>query len=228
MLGGIVVEGLSRIASLLAQSATNEMGKSTGEPLSAHFRIGKGGSFVEDPKLLSATPLDDEETFSMASRGTYKFVQSQTEDYVNRLKGHPFAPRVLVTAHQREGKTGESANGSRALGPMIYGSSGVDLTTGWFGNAFHLTPLPPNNQFPVGTRGLWFAPHYDQDTRLNWPAKLGIPSSLFPQFLSSFPYGFIPCVMDAQGNIQGGLSPVLQTLDSFQQQLSNSLKGLLF
>lgn len=216
-ISGIAVEGITRINQLLSGTMTNDLQLSTQEPLTAQFRLRHDRTIVQGNALqFAATP--DEESYSMASRGTYKWVQEQTLDYVTRFKAHPYAPRLLMTAHQGEGKTSEGVT-ARCLGPLIYGKAGVADVPGWFSTYFHVETIPEGT-FGPGTpemRALWFRHHIDRHgSGLQWPSKLGASAKLTFQFRQHFKDGYIPAWIDADG-LKGGLIDFLSAYDFYER-----------
>lgn len=214
-ISGIAVEGLFRNAELISTQMVNEMeGFSTGEKLVSQFRINSKGQITTptDKGGFQSTELDDEEMFAMPSRSTYNFIQQQTAAYVNVFKGHPSAPRILFTSHQIEGKSSEG--NARVLGPAIYGRAGVDKAPGWFGSYFHAQTIPAGILGPQEMKALWYQWHTDQALGLPWPSKLGVPSSIMAQFRNTYPGGYVPSVIDPNGNVIGGIESILMALDS--------------
>jgi hypothetical protein len=212
----LAVEGITRINELLATTMSNELQMDTQEPLTAKFRLKNDGTMLQG-KLLEMPELHDEESFSMASRGTYKFVQEQTMDYVSRFKAHPYSPRLIMTAHQGEGKTNEGVS-ARCLGPLIYGRAGVANAPGWFSSYFHIEVIPENTygQGSPEMRALWFRFHLDTNgSGLQWPAKLGASPRLTEAIRAQFPQGFAP-VWIKDGKLEGGIARLLHQFDSVQ------------
>jgi hypothetical protein len=228
-IGGLIIEGLTRNAQLITTTLINEVDVETGEPTMSRFRLQSDGTIIKPQgKGDFAGPCrDEEESFGMNSRGTFSNVQQQTLDYVNRLKGHPYAPRIVVTAHQGEGKTSGDGGSSRCLGPVIMGRAGVGECPGWFSSYFHTEALPANS---LGwnnpeMRRLWFTFHPDQNgSGLMWPGKLGGGNRLLAHFRQVYPEGYIPIGVGPDGSLmniakmpdgsiswlQGGLAPFLQ------------------
>ncbi len=251
-ISGLIVEGITRINELLSGSITNEMQLDTQEPLTAKFRLRPGGTdgLVIQGLALQAAELDNEESFSMASRGTYKFLQEQTLDYVNRLKAHPYAHRLLMTAHQGEGKTSEGIT-ARVLGPAVFGRAVVDKAPGWFSSYFHVETIPegefgvlrdpqgrelihPITRRPILTpesRALWFRFHPDRlGSGLMWPGKLGASPRLTHMFREYFSAGYSNAWIDQNGKLQGGLYPFLMAFDAEPRprpQVQNNQERLL-
>ena len=217
-ISGLIIEGLSRNAELMSTQLVNDMeGIKTGEPLVSQFRIdGKGKTTTPqgDKNVFLSQELEDEEMFALPSRGTYNFLQSQTSAYVNAMKGHPHAPRILFTAHQTEGKSSEGPG--RVLGPLIFGRAGVDRAPGWFGSYFHAQTFP-RDSFGQGSpevKALWYEWHADQSLGLPWPSKFGVPANVITQFRREFPYGFVPSWINPDGSMVGGISVILRALDN--------------
>jgi hypothetical protein len=210
--GGLAVEGITRINELLSGTLSNDWQLDTQEPLTAKFRIRGDGTLLQG-KSLDLIEAGDEESFSMASRGTYKFVQEQTLDYVNRFKAHPFAPRLLMTAHQGEGKSNEGVS-ARVLGPSIFGKAGVANAPGWFSHYFHIESIPASANNNPDMKALWFVFHPDRaGSGLLWPSKLGVTPRLHNYFCQQNPWGFIPSWIDQHG-LRGGIGTFLQSYDS--------------
>jgi hypothetical protein len=152
----------------------------------------------------------------MTSMGTYSFVQQQTLDYVNRFKNHPYASRVLFTAHAGIGKLStDTGSIARCLGPIVFGTSMVNKAPGWFSSYFHVEPIPANamGQGSPEMRKVWFRFHADNSSQsgLMWPSKLGGPARLSEEFNRIYPGGFVPSWL--QNGLQGGLRPILQAFD---------------
>lgn len=217
-ISGLIIEGVTRIGELIAGNMTNELVIDTQEPLTAKFRLRPGGHVVQGSALL-APQNDDEESFSMASRGTYKFVQEQTYDWISRVKAHPFAPRLLVTAHQGDGMTSGDGVKARCLGPVVFGKAGVDKCPGWFSSYFHVETIPRNFWAPNSPemRALWFQHHHDPASGLMWPGKLGASATFTHGFRQQHPHGFIPAWIDDKGKLQGGLASFTHAFDTYRQ-----------
>lgn len=214
-ISGLVVEGITRINENLSRSFTSDMQIQTGQPLVARFRLNGSGAILQGASLMTPeTP--QEESFSLPSQGTFNFIQQQTIDYVSRLKAHPYAPRLLVTAHQGEGKTSEGI-AARCLGPMIYGRALVDKAPGWFSSYFHLETVPAHS-FGQGSpemRAIWFTHHLDRmGSGLWWPSKLGASARITGWFRHNNPTGFVLAYIDNNYQLQGGLTPFLEAFDS--------------
>lgn len=216
-ISGLIVEGLSRNAELMSSQLVNDMeGVKTGEPLVSQFRINAKGETITpvgEKNAFLSKEADDEEMFALPSRGTYNFLQSQTSAYVNAMKGHPHAPRILFTAHQTEGKASEGQ--ARVLGPLIFGRAGVDKAPGWFGSYFHAQTFPADS-FGVGSpeiKALWYQWHADPMLGLPWPSKLGVPANVMAQFRVKYQYGFVPSWINPDGSISGGITEILKTMD---------------
>lgn len=209
-IGGIIIEGLTRNAQLLAGTLTNEMQQDTGQPLVSKFKIKSDGTVVQGPALVTSPDQDDEESYAMNSQGTYSAVQQWTIEYVNRFKGHPHCPRLLVTAHQGEGKN----QGLRCLGPVIMGNALVGDAPGWFDSYFHCEPIPVGSFGPNSPemRALWYQSHPDRNgsSGLMWPTKLGATPRITAWFRQNYPGGFIPASINDKGELGGGLRPFLE------------------
>lgn len=224
-ISGMAVEGITRINELLSGTLTNDWQLSTQEPLTAQFRLRADGTVLQG-NALQFPAADDEENYSMASRGTYKWVQEQTLDYVNRFKSHPYAPRLIMTAHQGEGKTSEGI-AARCLGPLVFGKALVDKAPGWFSSYFHIETIPqdswrdsngkPNDEM----RALWFRHHIDRmGSGLQWPSKLGASPLLTQQFRNHFKDGFMYSWLDNSG-LKGGIAEFLAAYDFYERPNSN-------
>ena len=139
-------------------------------------------------------------------------MQQHTLDYITRLKAHPHCPRLLVTAHQGEGKNSEGIQ-TRCLGPIVKGKGLVDKAPGWFSSYFHMEVMPayiaPNGQQMPEHRAMWFRFHPDRNgSGLMWPGKLGASPRVTHEFQQRHPYGFIPS-WNIEGNIVGGIKDFL-------------------
>jgi hypothetical protein len=212
-ISGLSVEGITKINEILAPFITNELVVDTQDKTVSKFRLKADGNLLTGSALL-APEADDEESYSMASRGTYSFLQQQTQDWINRFKGHPTAPRLLITAHAGEGKSEGSA--ARCLGPVVFGRALVDRAPSWFSSYFHCEIIPANSYYGPNTpemRALWFQHHPDPATGLMWPSKLGLSARMSQYFRSQFPSGFIPAWTTQEG-LAGGLLPFLEIFDA--------------
>lgn len=194
-IGAYAVEGLSMIASCLMLDLISK-GRDTGEPLTSKF-------------------LEDGVQFADSSRGTYKFVQTQTYDYVMAFRSLP-CPWVIFSAH--EGK-GEDNSKRLVFGPAIAGKSGTDKISGWFENTIHMESY--NFEYKLadgskvirpGVRG-FFIRHPDPDVgNIFWPAKLGVEPRIMAQMLNTWKEGSIPMIMNEQGQYLSGVSNFLRML----------------
>lgn len=208
-ISGICLEGLTRNAQLMAATLVGEMQQDTGQPLVSKFRLNSDGKVMQSKADLAIDERSDEESFAMNSQGTYSAVQQWTLEYVQRFKGHPHCPRLLVTAHQGEGKS----QGLRVLGPIVMGNALVGDVPGWFDSCFHVEIIP-SGAFGPGSpeqRALWYRTHPDMtgSSGLMWPAKLGTSPRVTAWFRANYSNGFINSWIDDNGILQGGLAPFL-------------------
>lgn len=192
--GGYFIEGLTRIADVMMQDLRDKR-RDTGEPLQAKFEDG-GVSFAQ------------------ASRGTYGFVQTYTQDWVGELKALP-VPWVIVTAHEGKGEDGVSKK--TIFGPAIVGKAATDKVCGWFENSVHCQSYTYTVKGEAGTKEgvqACFMKHADVEVKsVYWPAKLGIPTRAMAGVLRKYPLGYVPLRIDKDGVYTSGIHSLVGVIE---------------
>lgn len=184
--GALLLEGLYMNAGLITQDLVSK-GRDTGEPLQAKF---------------SELNMN----FAHGSRGTYGFVQAQTQAYINDAKNLPIE-WLVVTSH--EGKGEDLVSKKTVFGPAVAGKSLTDKVSGWFENtlhceSYHYTVVDKkskqNGQKKKGVRA-FYNRHPDSElTNVFWPAKLGLTPREQMRVENKWPNSYIPLRIDAKGN----------------------------
>ena len=198
---GVMIEGLTMIASLISYDLVTRKQRATGEPLAAVF---------------------DEagEKFADTSRGTYKFVQNQTFGYITELKGLA-CPWVVVTGH--EGK-GEDETNRRIYGPAVMGKAMTDQVCGWFENTLHFEKYMFQVKASGSKKGevdrkepgvrAFFASHQDPEVaNAFWPAKLGVTPAITARIKDKWPNNYIPLLIDGQGVYASSVAKLVEMID---------------
>jgi len=203
-ISGVFVEGITRVADVMMQDL-REKGRDTGEPLQAKFQ-------------------DSGVNFAQASRGTYGFVQTYSQDWIGELKTLP-VPWVVVTAH--EGKGEDLVSKKTVFGPAIVGKAGTDKVCGWFENSIHTESYKIQVKGEVkpreGVRGC-FVRHSDAEVgNVYWPAKLGLPPKAMAGVIKKFPNGYVAFRMNSEGVYTSGMHTLMEAIDT---EMGVALGGL--
>jgi hypothetical protein len=203
-ISGIIVEGLEWNAKLYMTDSTRK-GRSLGEPL-------QGADLKDTQKELG-------EVYLMGSRGTFRGAQEFTLDYIDRFKVLP-CPWVMFTSHEDKG---EDDNGRSCYGPATIGKALTHTISG----AFECTLHSVKNSYTatVGTKGnerkvqklsgrMYYIEHPDAVSKtLSWPAKLSVPMKIQAQVERRWPDGYVPLLMDEDGNPTSGIADLLDVID---------------
>ena len=197
VVGGIAVEGLTRICELLRKALTDEQ-QQTGEPLQGQFEA-MG------------------ERFAFQSRGTYSAIQQLINNIVINFRGLD-VDRVLFTAHEGKGK---DKNGRQVFGPATTGVALTDFVSGWFEITLHNDSyqyqMVVNKKIVTRTAmRAWFQRHPDVVmNRMYWPCKLGLTPRLTASVYRYFPEGYMALLMNMEtGEYTQGLDTLLAIIDS--------------
>lgn len=196
-LGGIAVEGLTRICELLRKALTDSQ-QGTGEPLQGQFE-------------------EMGEKFAFQSRGTLFAIQQLINNIVINFRGIP-VDRILWTAHESKGK---DIMGRSILGPATTGQALTDKVCGWFEIVLHhdsfqyAAPTAANPRRMHTAMRAWFERHPDAEMpKMFWPAKLGLNPKLTGAMYSLFEDGYMPLIMDMKtGEYQQGIHTFLHLID---------------
>jgi hypothetical protein len=208
-IGGYICEGLQENGFLIMRNLEAKQ-RQTGEPLLADF-----GEMVEQLKVQ----------YSMASRGTYAFVQNQTHRYFKLgLAGLP-VEWTFVTTHDF---TGLDKAGKQIVGPSVVGPGLTRRVPEWFDHVIHFEQSMVEIALDAeesrraggvksvkrsGTKA-HFCKHSDADLpRLLWPAKLGVDPTLMAHIYRTWPRGYVPMLMDREGNLTSSIRDLLELID---------------
>lgn len=195
--GCYLVEGLYMIGSLI-QRHLESIQQSTGEPLAGLFS-------------------EMNTKFSQSSRGTYGFVQSQTENYVRGIKSLPVNWAVFTTHEAR----GEDDRSQMYFGPAVVGKALTDKVSGWFENTFHLQSCIYAGDIQ-GVQAYYERHRLDNPGFQNlwWTAKTGLEPALLARVKQRWPGGTIPLLMDqATGGYQQGIGDYVQMIMEMEKEV---------
>jgi hypothetical protein len=218
--GGIAVEGLTSISTMLMRHLADKAIK-TGEEATSKFSIGirVNGEIVN-------------ETFAGNSKGHYGFVQSQLYGMVMNFISLP-VKYVLFTAH--ESKT-EDDDRSTIYGPAIAGKKATALVGSWVGDLIHAqdfavprmvkAPNPAKPAELIDTEIVdtvcryYFKKHPDPGTGIMFPAKPRVTHSAVEALEKLYPGGFfIP-------NATAGFDDYLRNVDRVGQEAGQKSQAL--
>lgn len=190
--GCLVIEGLHMNACLLQQDIVGK-GRDTGEPLQAKFQeLGLN--------------------FAHGSRGTFGFVQAQTQAYVNDAKSLPIE-WLVVTSH--EGKGDDLVTKKSVFGPAVLGKSLTDKVPAWFENTVHSESYQfqtKDGQKKKGVRS-HFNRHPDAEvSNVFWPAKLGVTPKDQKRVERRWPNLYIPLRIDEEGNYKSSIADLIEEI----------------
>jgi len=202
--GAIIVEGLYMIAELLVNDLISKQ-RATGEPLSAVF-------------------TEDGVNFADTSRGTYKFVQRQTNMYVTNFSALP-CRWVVFTGH--EGK-GRDTSGRMTMGPAVIGQAATDKVAQWFEMTLHHDSYqytdPKTKAAKFGVRA-YFERHPDADiTNIFWPAKMSVEPMVKAQVYRLWSSGYVPLLLRENGEYESGVHTLLHVIEEAEGKLARELE----
>lgn len=226
-IGGIAVEGLTSIGSVLMRHCADNNLK-TGQ---------EGTNPVKVPILMEQPDGTDKlawESFAGNSQGHYNFVQNQLFSLVTNFQSLPVA-YVLFTAHEKKYK--EDGAPMSQYGISVPGNAITPLVPTWIGDCLHAqdykVPVKqrvPSVEDPSKTVEeetirtyvrYYFVKHPDPDTGLLFDAKPRVTHSKARELEKVFPGGFFVPTPER------GLDMYLRAVDKLAQDAvqSDALKA---
>ena len=219
-IGGIIVEGLTSISSMLMRHLADK-GIKTGEEATSKFSM---------PIVVNGQVVN--ESFAGNSKGHYGFVQNQLYGLVMNFISLP-VKYVLFTAH--ESKT-EDDDRSTIYGPAIAGKKATALVGSWVGDLIHAqdyaverTVKGPNPQKPselIDTQVIdtvcryYYKKHPDPVTGIMFPAKPRVTHSAVTALEQAYPGGFFIPTPDK------GFDDYLRTVDRIAKEAGQKSEAL--